>query len=222
MKKIKELENINSAVVSWSGGFDSTALVAWLLSHGIEVYPIFMYRNQACYNKEKNVIAIFEPIFKKKYGKLLHTCKTYSMAASKSQHKRYHPEAGVEQTLALRNSDIANYAIRDAMCIPADAVFMGSVKGDTYGDSSLRYWKSKQIEARHGTDTKIVVMAPFQTIGWTKEDILKWARKEDIPLFLTWSCYGFKQNHCGVCKSCKRRKESYEVAGVIDGTIYNN
>lgn len=36
----------------------------------------------------------------------------------------------------------------------------------------------------------------------------------------TWSCYDNKEEHCGVCPTCRARREAFLKAGVDDPTVY--
>ena len=41
-----------------------------------------------------------------------------------------------------------------------------------------------------------------------------------VPYNLTWSCYAGGSKHCGVCPTCRARKDAFQRAIVIDPTDY--
>lgn len=93
--------------------------------------------------------------------------------------------------------DAANWAYPD--CTPefigamANAIFIG-----TYQDVRLN--------------------APLQHL--MKSDIVSWGYALEVPFMDTWSCYKGGEHHCGVCPTCRSRKQAFIDAGVADPTIY--
>ncbi|MEA3378268.1 MAG: 7-cyano-7-deazaguanine synthase [Nanoarchaeota archaeon] len=55
-----------------------------------------------------------------------------------------------------------------------------------------------------------------------KEKMVKWAVEHGLPIQKTRSCYSDKKEHCGVCLSCRRRKETFKKSNVDDKTKYSN
>lgn len=43
----------------------------------------------------------------------------------------------------------------------------------------------------------------------TKTEVIKLAKKLDVPFKWTWSCYSDGKQPCGKCASCRKRKEAF-------------
>jgi 7-cyano-7-deazaguanine synthase len=69
-----------------------------------------------------------------------------------------------------------------------------------------------------GSYHRVRLHAPL--IEMTKAEVV--ARGFDLgaPYELSWSCYKGEEKHCGVCPTCRARKEAFLLAGVDDPTIY--
>ena len=56
----------------------------------------------------------------------------------------------------------------------------------------------------------------------TKAEIAMKGKELGIDYSETWSCYKGLEHHCGVCGTCRERKEALAQAGIVDTTIYDN
>jgi len=90
---------------------------------------------------------------------------------------------------------------------------------DLYPDCCPGFIKSYREAIRRGTGKKVELVAPFTHL--TKADIVKLGVEIDAPLGLTWSCYKGGERHCGICGTCRERIESFVLADVFDPTEYN-
>lgn len=69
-----------------------------------------------------------------------------------------------------------------------------------------------------GTYRTVRLLTPFNYSS--KTDIIKKGAELNVPYELTWSCYKGEEKHCGVCPTCRARKEAFTLAGVVDPTAY--
>lgn len=62
------------------------------------------------------------------------------------------------------------------------------------------------------------VFTPFLNVG--KHDIVEEGVRLGVDYSYTWSCYKGGDVHCGTCGTCVERKEAFELACVVDPTVY--
>ena len=90
--------------------------------------------------------------------------------------------------------------------------------GDAYPDCTVAFIDAMARAIDIGTYGKISMLAPFATIS--KYMIVQEAVRLAAPLHLSWSCYEGGEVHCGLCATCRARKEAFQIAGVDDPTDY--
>ena len=64
---------------------------------------------------------------------------------------------------------------------------------------------------------KIRIYTPL--LKKNKKQIVQMGKRFNVPFELTWSCYKGAKKPCGVCDSCKLRKNGFNKAGVVDPTL---
>lgn len=57
-------------------------------------------------------------------------------------------------------------------------------------------------------------------IWMTKAEVIKTGASYGVPFVSTWSCYAGNFRHCGVCPTCRSRKDGFKQAGITDPTDY--
>jgi 7-cyano-7-deazaguanine synthase len=71
-----------------------------------------------------------------------------------------------------------------------------------------------------GTYFKVRLRAPL--LFDTKPDVVAKGLKLGVDYSHTWSCYKGEELHCGVCPTCRSRREAFELNGVPDPTTYQH
>lgn len=69
-----------------------------------------------------------------------------------------------------------------------------------------------------GTYNKVRLRAPL--LYMTKPAVVEQGSKYGVNYADTWSCYKGEELHCGVCPTCRSRKEAFELNGLSDPTEY--
>ena len=89
-----------------------------------------------------------------------------------------------------------------------DYIVIGANKeeGKTFPDNSEEFIEAVNSEFEFSTRKHPKVIAPL--INYDKNDIVKSALDNDIPLQLVHSCYANGEKHCGKCESCQRLKNA--------------
>lgn len=71
-----------------------------------------------------------------------------------------------------------------------------------------------------GTYEHVHIVAPYTHL--TKGEIAKRGAEIGVDYSLTYSCYKGGEKHCGVCGTCRERREAFELAGLPDPTPYES
>lgn len=107
-----------------------------------------------------------------------------------------------------RNGLFLNIAACYADSNGAEAIIIGANKeeGETFPDNTQEFADRVTAEFEYSTQVKPKVLAPL--IKYSKNDIVKHALDNNIPLELVRSCYKGGGKHCGKCESCMRLKNA--------------
>ena len=112
--------------------------------------------------------------------------------------------AGLAETNHLQTLMLANHAGDHAI----------------YPDCRPEFVDAMSAAIKAGTYDGIEIFAPYTNI--TKADIARRGKALGLDYSETWSCYKGGEHHCGVCGTCRERKEALREAGIEDTTVYDN
>ena len=89
-----------------------------------------------------------------------------------------------------------------------DYIIIGANKeeGQTFPDNTQEFIDKVNAEFEYSTQKHPKVVAPL--INSDKNDIVKLALENNIPLEYVRSCYDGGEKHCGKCESCTRLKNA--------------
>lgn len=110
--------------------------------------------------------------------------------------------AGLAESLGLTRVMIANHAGDHAL----------------YPDCREDFVKAMSRAISEGTYEHIMLYAPYTLL--TKGQIAKRGKDMGIDYSTTYSCYKGGEHHCGVCGTCRERREALAEAGIDDKTVY--
>ena len=221
---------MEKAVVLLSGGLDSTTCMAVAKEAGRELYPIsFNYHQRHSIELEgaKEVAAFYRV----KKHLIIETNMELIGGSALTDRAIAVPEGDVSRTavpvtyVPARNLIFLSYAVGYAETIGARYVYIGvnSVDYSGYPDCRPEFIQRFQAAADYATEAAsagkcIEIVAPLQNLS--KAEIVRLAARLAVPLELTHSCYNGGEKACGVCDSCKLRRQGFALAGIEDPIEY--
>lgn len=107
-----------------------------------------------------------------------------------------------------RNGLFLNIAACYADSDNYDYIIIGANKEEaqTFSDNTVEFVNRVNAEFEFSTAKAPKVIAPL--INLNKNDIVKWALENNVPLQFVRSCYSDNEKHCGKCESCLRLKNA--------------
>ena len=107
-----------------------------------------------------------------------------------------------------RNGLFLNIAASFADSFGFDYILFGANKdeGTTFPDNTEEFRKHVSEVFETSTLKKPKVVAPL--INYSKDDIVKIAMQNSMPLEYLHSCYSSGDKHCGKCESCRHLKNA--------------
>ena len=219
------------AVVLLSGGLDSATVVALAREQGFDCY---------CLSVEYGQRHVAE----------LEAARRVATALGALQHRVLHmdmnqfggsvltdasidvPTGGVQPGIPVtyvpaRNTIMLSLAMAWAEVLDATDIFVGvnAVDYSGYPDCRPEFIKAFETMANLATKAavegrKLTIHAPL--IDLSKADIIRAGNRLGVDYGLTVSCYqaDAEGRACGVCDSCRLRREGFAAAGVTDPTRY--
>lgn len=218
------------AIVLVSGGLDSTTVLAIARDQGFECYALsFDYgqRHVVELSAAKSIAASYHVaehrVIQLDLGQLGGSALT-----DRSIDVPSVPSEGIPVTyVPARNTLFLSYALAWAEVIKADDIFIGvnAVDYSGYPDCRPEYIQAFQqmanIATRAGVEgAKLTIHTPL--IELSKAEIIHEGLRLGVDYSHTVSCYQANTDGraCGVCDSCRFRKEGFIAAKVDDPTRY--
>jgi len=122
----------------------------------------------------------------------------------------------------FRNGIMLATAAGFAESIGVDGLVIAAHGGDhtIYPDCREDFMRAMGDALRLGTYAGIQLLRPF--IATDKAGIATAGAKLGVDYAHTWSCYKGGAIHCGKCGTCVERREAFQLAGVVDPTVYES
>lgn len=216
------------AVLSLSGGMDSTTLLAEAMrEHNVIQTVGFCYGSK--HNAYENMAARRVAKFFKVPFKLIDLSKAFEgfnsslMLDGDDIPEGYYEGENMRQTVVPgRNLIFASILAGIAESMEATEVFMGIHAGDhhIYPDCRPEFAIALAAAIKSSSDGKVNLAVPFIRIF--KLHILKRGFELGVPYEFTRTCYKDQPVACGKCGSCQERLSAFAQIGMDDPIDYQS
>jgi len=221
---------VNRAVVLLSGGLDSATVLAMAREAGHECYALSVHYGQR-HSIELEAAAKIAALF----GAREHRVMGVDLAGIGGSALTdaaigvpNEPTVGIPVTyVPARNTLMLSLALGWAEVLEAQYVYIGvnALDYSGYPDCRPEFVEAFQHLADVGTKAGVEghgvrLVAPL--LHWSKAKIIQEGVRLGVDYALTVSCYQAdpQGRACGVCDSCRLRREGFSAAGVPDSTRY--
>lgn len=228
------MQKSKKAVILLSGGLDSATVLAIAKDRGYECHTMSFDYGQ----RHRAELHAAERLAKS-MGAQTHRVMNVDMrqigGSALTDDSMAVPVGGVEKDtipvtyVPARNTVFLSYALALAEVIGADDIFIGVNAVDYSGYPDCRpefiqaYEKMANLATKAGVEGHhLSVQTPL--IDLSKAEIIRTGHQLGVDYALTVSCYQADDQGraCGVCDSCRLRKQGFKEAGVEDPTLYQN
>lgn len=232
---------MNKAIVSLSGGLDSTVCLALAIKeHGADNVSTISFnygqkhrRELECaekvslhYGVHHEVIDIRD-IFKGGNSTLLADNNYDILEGSYIEQQSRSGSSKVSSYIPFRNGLMLSILASKALSLyPNDNIFlylanhMDDSANDAYPDCSLNFIESMNSAIEIGTYNQCHIKSPF--VDKTKQDIVELGFELSAPFALTTSCYNGREKACGKCATCIDRLNAFKAFGKTDPIEYES
>jgi len=218
------------AIILLSGGLDSTTTLSIAQSKGYACYALsFRYgqRHSAELTAAKKVVQAFNVVEHKIFDIDLSVFKGSALTDNSIDIPKSSSDGIPVTYVPARNTVFLSIALAWAEELQVQDIFIGvnAVDYSGYPDCRPEYIKAYQTMANLATKAgiegqRLTIHSPL--ISLSKAEIIQLGNKLGVDYSLTVSCYSANEQGkaCGVCDSCRFRKQGFIDAGITDPTLY--
>ena len=216
---------MEKAVVTFSGGLDSTTLLFWAAKNHDVSAITFDYgskhngRERSAATRIAQRLGVSHTIVRLPFINDLF--KSSLLKSGGEVPEGHYEDSSMRSTVVpFRNGIMLSIAIGYAESIGAKCIYYAAHSGDhaIYPDCRPEFLNSMSKAGKKGTYLGVEVNDPF--IDKPKKEIVILGKELGVPFELTYSCYKGGRLHCGKCGTCVERKEAFQLAGIPDPTRY--
>ena len=219
------------AVILLSGGLDSATALAIARQSGHECYCLSLEYGQRHHTELEAAKRVASNLGAKEHRSLTLDLAAFGGSALTDSRIAV-PVEGVQSGIPVtyvpaRNTIMLSLALAWAEVLGSRDIYVGvnAVDYSGYPDCRPEYIAAFQSMANLATKAGVegehlTIHAPL--IDLTKAEIIRRGHALGVDYGLTISCYQADEagRACGVCDSCRLRREGFAAAGVPDPTLY--
>jgi 7-cyano-7-deazaguanine synthase len=199
------------AILLLSGGLDSTTALFWALKHK---YKVIILSLNYKWRPEKEIEAV-KKIANITKIQLIEVPVPYIMVATDLRLEGYPVPSVInapEGFIPLRNLVFYSIAAYFAEIYGISTIIGGHIEEDfkRFNDSTSSFFNVLQnlIELSKQKEDKSKLEFIFPLSRMNKLEVIKMAKELNVPLDITWSCYGDFEKPCGKCIPCQTRQNA--------------
>lgn len=216
------------AIVSFSGGLDSTTCLSWSINKGFQTIAVSFNYGQR-HKKEILSARKIAALLGVELIEVKISLPWFSISSLVNKDLKIDSVPLEEITkgnripstyVPLRNLVFASLLASYAEAVGAKYIIMGpnAIDFSGYPDCRPKFYKYLNLALKNGTkDGDIKILTPL--INLSKKDIIKLALKLKAPIQYSWSCYKGGKKPCGECDSCKLRAKGFRELGIKDPAL---
>jgi len=225
---------MKKAVILFSGGLDSTTVLAFAKNKSFECYPISFSYGQR-HNIELEAAKKIASHFGIETHKIINLPNDMFGSSALTDNSISVPQYSAQEASKIpvtyvpaRNTIFLSIALGYAESIGAHDIFLGvsNIDYSGYPDCRPEYISAFEILANLATKDgvegkKITIHTPL--IHLSKAETVKLGLENGVDYSLTISCYSadhLSGAACGKCDSCTYRRRGFDQAGITDPTLY--
>ena len=209
-----------------SGGLDSTTALYWAHQHHEVLCALsFDYgsnhaaRELACARWQAEHLGV--PYHQIDLCSISAHLQSALLSGAEAIPSADYAEDNLKQTVVpFRNGIFLAIAAGIAESNGAEAIVIAAHSGDhaLYPDCREDFMVAMAEAIAQGTFARLQIMRPF--ISNSKEEITAIGAGLGVDFGHTYSCYCGRERHCGLCATCRERRDSFIAAGIPDPTEY--
>ncbi len=213
-------------VVLLSGGLDSTTALHWAKRHHDVVAALsFDYgSNHAeqellCARWQAESLGI--PYHEVNLKTIFSGMESSLLSGADAVPTGEYAEENMKSTVVpFRNGIFLAIAAGMAESLGVQGLVIAAHSGDhaIYPDCRPEFMQSMSEAICLGTYAGLNLIAPF--IGSNKAEIAAAGAALGVDFSHTYSCYKGGETHCGLCATCRERKDAFRLTGLSDTTTY--
>jgi 7-cyano-7-deazaguanine synthase len=222
------------AVLLFSGGLDSTTLLAKLLADPDIESIVTLSAGYNSLHQEMEQRATYKILnhyheeHKLKAHKLIVLPDVFEGSGSALMGESIMPEGPYEvkgpspTVVPFRNGVLIASAAAYVASYGDGAVFIAAHASDAYNyaypDCTPAFLEPMATALEWGTAGKVGLFAPFTQM--TKAGVVNLGHELGVPFELTYSCYRGRTRACGKCPTCVERLAAFAANGLVDPAEY--
>jgi len=229
---VPQTSSAPQAVILLSGGLDSVTVLAMAKSQGFECHTISFDYGQRT-RSELTAASKLSKSMQAASHRVMQVDMSQIGGSALTDSRIDVPVSGVDKTdipvtyVPARNTVFLSFALALAEVVKADTIFIGvnAVDYSGYPDCRPAYIEAYETMANLATKSgveghRLKINTPL--IDLTKAQIIQVGIQLGVDYSQTVSCYQANDagEACGLCDSCRLRKQGFLDAGVTDPTFY--